>query len=157
MNLAWWVLKPIPIVTESWLIFAVVLITLIVFIWLISRLVTRATEDSDPAEVDRQMLTAINDLHRKGDLSGEEFRSIKGQLVERLHENQRSAATGCWDQPDLTGSIKSTVTTRLSTLVKNQDRTTGSATCAESPTSTEYTDTAERLQEDNSKRSHRLR
>jgi hypothetical protein len=50
---------------------------MIIGIALIARLVTRATEDSGPADTDRQMLTAINDLNRKGDLSQEEFRSIK--------------------------------------------------------------------------------
>ena len=93
MNFELWGLRGIPIGTDSWSIFVIVLIALIIFIWLIARLVTRATEDSDPAEVDRQMLTAINDLRRKGDLSQEEFRSIKGQLVDRLHEGPDSHPT----------------------------------------------------------------
>ena len=93
MNLESWWLRAIPIGTDSWWTFAVVLIALIVFILLIARLVTRATEDSDPAETDRQMLTAVNDLHRKGDLSQEEFRSIQGQLVDRLREGPDSHPT----------------------------------------------------------------
>ncbi len=86
-----WAFKPIPIGTESWLVFTIVLIALIIFIWLVTRLVARVTENSDPAETDRQMLTAVNDLHRKGDLSQEEFRSIKSQLVDRLHEDGTSS------------------------------------------------------------------
>ena len=77
-------LIPIPIGTDSWLVFAIVLVTLVIFIWLIARLTARVTGDTDPAETDRQMLTAITDLHRKGDLSLEEYRSIKSQLVRRL-------------------------------------------------------------------------
>lgn len=77
MSFKSWGIVPIPIGTDSWLVFSVVLIVMIIVITLITRLVTRATEDSDPAETDRQMLTAINDLNRKGDLSQEEFRSIK--------------------------------------------------------------------------------
>ena len=49
---------------------------MIIGIALIARLVTRATEDSDPAEIDRQILTANADLNRKGDLPQEEFRSV---------------------------------------------------------------------------------
>ena len=93
MSFQAWGIMPIPIGTESWLVFTVVLIVLIIVIALIARLVTRATEDSDPAETDRQMLTAINDLHRKGDLSQKEFRSIKSQLVDRLHEGLDSHPT----------------------------------------------------------------
>ncbi len=89
--------------------FAIVLIALIIFIWLVARLVTRVTEDSDPAETDRQMLTAINELHRKGDLSLEEFRSIKGQLIGRLREDRASAADGLSNEngcADLAGSVE---------------------------------------------------
>jgi uncharacterized membrane protein len=93
MSFKSWGIMPIPIGAESWLVFTVVLIVLIIVIALIACLVTRATEDSDPAETDRQMLTAINDLQRKGDLSQEEFRSIKGQLVDRLHEGPDSHPT----------------------------------------------------------------
>ena len=57
MNFKSWGIVPIPIGTDSWLVFTVVLIVMIIVITLITRLVTRATEDSDPAETDRQMFT----------------------------------------------------------------------------------------------------
>ncbi len=38
----------------------------------IIRLVARVNEDTDPAEADRQMLLAINELHREGDLDNED-------------------------------------------------------------------------------------
>jgi len=91
--LAEWGLKAIPLRTDSWLVFAVVLIALVIFIWLIARLVARVTGDTDPAETDRRMLTAISDLHRKGDLSQEEYRSIKSQLVERLQDSGPTVQT----------------------------------------------------------------
>ena len=81
---AQWGRWAVPIKTDSWLVFAIVLIGLIIFVWVIVRLITRVTDDTDPAETDRQMLSTISELHRKGDLSQEEFRSIKGRLVERL-------------------------------------------------------------------------
>jgi hypothetical protein len=58
---------------------------LVVLVWGIFRLVSRANEDVDPAEADREMLEAINELRREGDLSESEFRTIKGQLVARLN------------------------------------------------------------------------
>ncbi|MCH2211986.1 MAG: hypothetical protein MK110_11835 [Fuerstiella sp.] len=100
MNQEFWGLPQVPLGTESWGVFTVVLIALMIFIWLTARLVTRATEDSDLTETDRQMLTAINDLHRKGDLSQQEFRSIKSQLVERLKKEQESASLDRSDTED---------------------------------------------------------
>ncbi len=63
---------------------------LVVLVWGIFRLVSRANEDVDPAEADREMLEAINELRREGDLSESEFRTIKGQLVARLNSQWTS-------------------------------------------------------------------
>ncbi len=95
MSLSAWTLPELPIPSDSWSVFTVVLVALIVFIWRIARLVSQVTEDSDPAETDRQMLTAISDLRRKGDLSPEEFRSIKSQLIARLRDDSLPS-----DDPD---------------------------------------------------------
>ena len=57
---------------------------MIVLIWLIVRLIARVNEDTDPAEADREMLLTLSDLRREGDLTQEEFRSIKSRLVTRL-------------------------------------------------------------------------
>lgn len=85
-SVTWAELRPIPLPlpVDSWWGFGIILVLLVLFVWAVVRLVSRETDDIDPAEVDRQMLTAINELHRRGDLSQEEFRSIKSQLVERL-------------------------------------------------------------------------
>lgn len=64
--------------------FATALFCLVMLIWLILQLTTRLTEDMDPAEADRQMLFSLDELHREGDLTTEEFRSLKGQLVQRI-------------------------------------------------------------------------
>jgi len=57
---------------------------LVVVIWGILRFVSRVNEDVDPAEADKEMLLALQDLRREGDLSEDEFRSIKGQILGRL-------------------------------------------------------------------------
>jgi len=90
---------PLPLPVDTWWGFGVVLVLLVLFVWMIVRLVSRETDDIDPAEVDRQMLTAINELHRQGDLSQEEFRSIKGQLVERLADRPASDSAGPVTRP----------------------------------------------------------
>lgn len=128
MLIEWSWLRPIHIGTDSWLVFAVVLIALISFIWVVARLVTRMTEDSDPAETDRQMLTAINDLHRKGDLSQEEFRSIKGQLMDRLQSDLRSSAEGSSDNEVCADSADSRVSTSAPASIQNEDTIVDSAT-----------------------------
>jgi hypothetical protein len=128
MVLSGWALIPIPIGAESWVTFSAVLIVLIVFIGVVARLVTRVTEDSDPAETDRQMLTAINDLHRKGDLSQEEFRSIKGQLVDRLQKDRTSYPAGSSDKEDHADSAGPTAVVSGATATEAQDTIVDSVT-----------------------------
>lgn len=83
-----WTSPELPV--DSWWFFAVVLVLLMVFIWAIARLTTRTTDDIDPAEIDRQMLSAVSELRSQGELSPEEFRSIKSRLVERLSPDSTS-------------------------------------------------------------------
>jgi len=82
---------------DEWWFFGVVLVVLVVFIWVIARLLMPTTDDVDPAEVDRQMLTAVNELRSQGELTQEEFRSIKSRLVKRL-----STETGSKDSLEKT-------------------------------------------------------
>ena len=128
MNFEAWGIKPIPLVIDSWVTFAAVLVVLIIFIWVVARLVTRMSEDSDPAETDRQMLTAINDLRRKGDLSQEEFRSIKGQLIDRLVEDPKSSVTGSSDKEDHADSTDQSVALSVSTAAESRDTIIDSVT-----------------------------
>ena len=45
-------------------------------------------EDDDLANTDQQMLSEIAELQRRGELSGEEYRSIKGRLISRIKASQ---------------------------------------------------------------------
>jgi hypothetical protein len=67
---------------------------LVVVIWSILRFVSRVNEDVDPAEADKEMLQALIDLRREGQVSEDEFRSIKGQIVSRLNTQWASAPKG---------------------------------------------------------------
>ncbi len=69
---------------SSWLLSLAGLVGLIVLIWLVVRLIARVNEDSDPAEADRDMLLTLDELRREGDLTQEEFRSIKSRLIQRM-------------------------------------------------------------------------
>jgi len=72
-------------VTENWWwLLAVVLVVMVIVIWWIAQVTSSANDHVDPAELDRQMLTAVSDLHSQGELTHEEYRSIKGRLVGRL-------------------------------------------------------------------------
>ena len=82
--LAEWTWKAPELPFDNWWFLGVVLLLLVCSIWVIAQLTTKVTDDIDPAEIDRQMLTAVNELHSQGELSEEEYRSIKGRLVTRL-------------------------------------------------------------------------
>ncbi|MEO2017000.1 MAG: hypothetical protein ABGZ53_21815 [Fuerstiella sp.] len=83
-----WSSPELPV--DSWWFFVAVLFVLIFFIWVVARLTAAATDDTDPAVVDRQMLTAVSELRSRGELTQEEFRSIKSRLVVRLADETRS-------------------------------------------------------------------
>lgn len=91
-----WTLPDLPV--DSWWFFTVVLVLLVVFIWVVARLTTHTTDDIDPAEIDRQMLSAVSELRSQGELTQEEFRSIKSRLVTRLAPSQTSSKPD--EQPD---------------------------------------------------------
>jgi hypothetical protein len=61
------------------LIFALVLLA-----WLIVRLRTWFLGHADPAEDARRRLSEIREMYHEGDLSREEYRSIKGRLMQQL-------------------------------------------------------------------------
>ena len=78
-------------------VYVVVLIALIaVLIWAVVGVRSRYRDDDDPAAIDRSMLLGLGDLHRGGDLSDEEYRSIKGRLVKRI---ERSSSAGSQAEP----------------------------------------------------------
>ncbi len=61
---------------------AVLAVAITVLIWLIFRIRMLFREDKDPTAFRNEMLLQFRDLHRQGDLSEEEYRSIKGQLLD---------------------------------------------------------------------------
>lgn len=64
---------------------------LAVVLWAFSRFIAWMRDDEDNAAAEQMMLTEISELHRGGDLSEEEYRSIKGRLLERLEESDEFA------------------------------------------------------------------
>ncbi|MCA9027885.1 MAG: hypothetical protein KDA86_21935 [Planctomycetaceae bacterium] len=66
------------------------LVALVVLVGLIIRVRTLFREDEDSTADDHRLLTQITDLHREGDLTEEEYRSIKGRLVQKLDEQLKN-------------------------------------------------------------------
>lgn len=60
-----------------------------VAVWLAFRIRAWYRDHEDPAEPVHEMLTQFGDLHRRGALSDEEYRSIKSRLVERIDDPAR--------------------------------------------------------------------
>ncbi len=76
-SISWRILK--------WSAVELILLVLSVSIlfWLIIRVRSWFREDDDVDEMNHEMLLQFRDLRRQGELSDEEYRSIKGQLTER--------------------------------------------------------------------------
>lgn len=68
----------------NWWQFLFATMCLVALIWSIVRLISRVHEDVDPAESDQDMLNAISEMRREGDLTEDEYRSIKSQLMGRM-------------------------------------------------------------------------
>lgn len=67
------------------------LVVILAMVWLIVRIRTWYLDREDDAAVDQLMLSEIRDLHRRGDLSEEEYRSIKSEIVQRLDDGERAS------------------------------------------------------------------
>jgi hypothetical protein len=61
-------------------------------VWLIFRIRSRYRGHEDPAADEQRMLMQLRDLRRQGDLSDDEYRSIKGRLAKRLDGLSKSDA-----------------------------------------------------------------
>jgi hypothetical protein len=78
-------------------LFAVVAIA----VWLLFRIRARFRDSEDPAEDNHRLLMQVGEMHRRGGLSEEEFRSIKKQVdrtPRSLHApepGQGSTSLGC--------------------------------------------------------------
>ena len=76
---------------REWFWFLSGLAGLAVVLWAFVRFVAWMRDGEDTAAAEQMMLTEISELHRGGDLSEEEYRSIKGRLLERLEDSAGSA------------------------------------------------------------------
>lgn len=103
----WWKLLQLPDI--SWLPLLIGAACVVVVVWAIVRLVSRVNEDVDPAEADREMLQALHDLRREGDLTEDEFRSIKGQITGRLQAT--------WSDKKTPGTSAKTAASMISSKV----------------------------------------
>jgi len=65
------------------------LLLLVLAAWLIFRIRARFRDRADSTADDQQMLLQLGDLRREGDLSEEEYRSIKGKLTLRTDDPAR--------------------------------------------------------------------
>jgi uncharacterized membrane protein len=68
---------------SAWELFGLGL-AILVLVWLILQLRAWMTADDDPAEGDHELLSSIRELKREGDLTDDEYRSIKSRLIDRL-------------------------------------------------------------------------
>lgn len=80
-NSLWWKLLN----RSAWELFGLVL-AILVMVWLIMQIRSWWTGDDDPAEGDHELLMSIRELNREGDLTDDEYRNIKGRLVERMRD-----------------------------------------------------------------------
>lgn len=84
-DLLWRLLEASP---GEWAMFVLALLALIAVCWAIIRVTTWFRDGAGPAESEQVLLTHFRELHRQGDLSDEEYRSIKGRLVARFDDSQ---------------------------------------------------------------------
>jgi hypothetical protein len=75
----------------EWIGFLAALAGIVFLLWLALRVRSWFRGGEDPAETEQQMLTQMGNLYRQGDLTDEEYRSIKSRLVERLDGALREA------------------------------------------------------------------
>ena len=70
------------------------IVAIMVLAWIVFRVRDWYREDDDHAENARSLLSEIQEMYDEGDLSEEEFRSIKGRLTK-----QKDRASSEGDQP----------------------------------------------------------
>jgi hypothetical protein len=73
----------------SWMAWFGLFALLAVAAWLVLRIRARFRDREDPMEGDHQMLMQMGELHRRGGLSDQEFRSIKSKLSGPVDQSMR--------------------------------------------------------------------
>ncbi|MCA9035992.1 MAG: hypothetical protein KDA91_12730 [Planctomycetaceae bacterium] len=120
---------------RSWIHFAIALLGLVVLIWAIVRLVARVNEDTDPAEAEHDMLLVLAELRREGDLTQEEFRSIKSRLDQKKDGSVQSktrTASAAETADDAGGQDQGTVNRKVRPLQSDEVPESGTGTAADS-------------------------
>ena len=77
---------------REWGLFLAAFAGLAVGLWAFARFIAWMRDGEDNAAAEQMMLTQYTEMHRDGDLSEEEYRSIKGRLLERLSDAEDSGA-----------------------------------------------------------------
>lgn len=72
---------------SSALLFVGLVLVVGIGLWIVTRLRSRLADDEGSATGDHRLLSQIADLKEQGDLTEEEYRSIKGRLVERIDDS----------------------------------------------------------------------
>lgn len=91
---------------ESGLLFFGLVVVIGIGLWVVSWIRSRLADDEGSHAEDHRLLTQIADLKEQGDLSEEEYRSIKGRLVERI-DDSTSADDGRRNAPSGSETEKS--------------------------------------------------
>jgi hypothetical protein len=73
----------------SWIAWLGLFVLLAVAAWLVLRIRARFRDREDPTEGGHQMLMQMGELHRRGGLSDQEFRSIKSKLSGPVDQSMR--------------------------------------------------------------------
>lgn len=73
----------------SWMAWFGLFALLAVAVWLVLRIRARFRDREDPEEEGHQMLMQMGELHRRGGLSDEEYRSIKCKLSGTVDHSMR--------------------------------------------------------------------
>ena len=94
----------------TWWQFLFAAACLVFLIWQIARFIARVHEDGDPAESDQEMLSAISELRREGDLTEDEYRSIKRQLMGRMSSGFSGKPNETRPNPRAVESLATTLT-----------------------------------------------
>ncbi len=67
------------------------IVAIVLLVWLVMSVRSWFRDDTDPAADDHELLSQISDLRLQGDLTDDEYRSIKGRLVDKLSQTKEES------------------------------------------------------------------
>lgn len=108
----WWrLLDGSDVPWYEWVGLVVAIVAIGTGIWLIVQLRSIFGDGDGPAGYNHEMLTQIGELHREGELTEEEYRSIKNQLIQQVDDQpsrQDSSQDEKFTSEQVTGEDKTT-------------------------------------------------